>query len=68
MVRQYLPSEMVLNSDNIVDEYRGQLEAVDIVLVDMDFETAQRSLLSWLLIKILAEIEQGDWKVNSNCG
>lgn len=55
----YVPSRMVLNSDDVADEYGGQLEAAENALAEMDREAAKRLPLFRLLIKILAEYERG---------
>ena len=55
----YVPSAMVISSDDVADEYGGQVEAAENALVEMDSKAGLRLPLFRLLIKILVEYEKG---------
>lgn len=55
----YVPSNMVLSSNNIAEEFGGSLEAAENALVAMENGLAQRLPLFRLMVKILSEYEQG---------
>ena len=55
----YVPSAMVISTDDVTDEYFGQVEAAENALVEMDAKAGLRLPLFRLLIKILAEYEKG---------
>lgn len=55
----YVPSNLVLSSDNVVNEFGGSLQQAESVLVQMDQGTQARLPLFRLMIKILAEYDAG---------
>ncbi len=55
----YVPSNLVLSSNNVVDEFGGSLQQAEAVLVQMDRGTQARLPLFRLMIKILAEYDAG---------
>jgi hypothetical protein len=55
----YVPSNIVLSSNNVVNEFGGSLQQAENVLVQMDSGTQARLPLFRLMIKILAEYDAG---------
>ena len=55
----YVPSSLVLSSNNVVNEFGGSLQQAESVLVQMDRGTQARLPLFRLMIKILAEYDAG---------
>lgn len=55
----FVPSDLVLSSNAICQEFGGDIEAAEYALVEMDQGTAQRLPLFRLMVKILAEYDKG---------
>ena len=55
----FVPSNLVLSSNNVVNEFGGSLQQAENVLVQMDSGTQARLPLFRLMIKILAEYDAG---------
>lgn len=54
-----MPSDVVLSSNNVVNEFGGSLQQAESVLVQMDQGTQARLPLFRLMVKILAEYDAG---------
>lgn len=55
----FVPSQLVLSSGSVEQEFGGQLQAAEQTLVEYE-GTAQRLPLFRLMIKVLVELEKGD--------
>ena len=55
----YVPSEVVLSSDKVVNQFGNSLQQAESVLVQMDQGTQARLPLFRLMVKILAEYDAG---------
>ncbi|KAL7543946.1 hypothetical protein ACHAXR_013317 [Thalassiosira sp. AJA248-18] len=56
----FIPSTMILSSNDVVEEFGGSLEAAENVLVQMEQGLEARLPLFRLMVKILAEYEKGE--------
>ncbi|KAL3787749.1 hypothetical protein ACHAW5_002217 [Stephanodiscus triporus] len=55
----YVPSNVVLSSSNVVNEFGGSLQQAENILVQMDQGTQARLPLFRLMVKILSEYDAG---------
>jgi hypothetical protein len=56
----YVPSDIVLSSDKAYQEFGGEIQQAEQLLVQIDQGTAARLPLFRLMVKILAEYDQGE--------
>jgi hypothetical protein len=56
----YVPSDIILSSDKAYQEFGGEIQQAEQVLVQIDKGTAARLPLFRLMVKILAEYDQGE--------
>jgi len=56
----YVPSDIVLSSDKAYQEFGGEIQQAEQVLVQIDQGTSARLPLFRLMVKILAEYDQGE--------
>mmetsp|Transcript_8624 Transcript_8624/g.18222 ORF Transcript_8624/g.18222 Transcript_8624/m.18222 type:complete len:474 (-) Transcript_8624:470-1891(-) len=55
----FVPANFVLSSNNIADEFGGSLEAAENELVQLDRNTEKRLPLFRLMVKLMAEYDEG---------